>query len=119
MSSFLKSAFQLRKTERPALPVDGNIPRVLEEPWATLGPWQEAQHRMHNAATAPASQLKAGRETREDFPGFAAAGRTNNAPADINPTCHFREMFGKKCMSLAEVKKEKLEVLAFMGFGNS
>lgn len=82
MSSFLKSALQLHETQRPVLPVDGDIPRVPEEPWATTGPWQEAQHRTHTTATAPAAQLRAGRETHEDFPGFAAAHQTSKALAE-------------------------------------
>lgn len=82
MSSFLKSALQLHKTQRPVLPVDGDIPRVPEEPWATTGPWQEAQHRTHTTATAPAARLRAGRETHEDFPGFAAAHQTSKALAE-------------------------------------
>lgn len=76
MSSFLKSALQLRQTERPALPADSDIPGVPEEPWVTLEPWQEAQHQAHTTATAPASQTRAERVTHEDFPGFAAAGQT-------------------------------------------
>lgn len=71
MSSFLKSALQLYETQRPVLPVDGDIPRV-----------PEAQHRTHTTATAPAAQLRAGRETHEDFPGFAAAHQTSKALAE-------------------------------------
>ena len=82
MSSFLKSALQLHKTEGPALPVDGDILGVPEEPWATLGLWQATQHQVHTAATALASQPRDGRETRKDFPGFAAAGQTSNALAE-------------------------------------
>lgn len=39
MSSFLKSALQLHRTQRP---VDGDIPRVPEEPWATM--WHSEGH---------------------------------------------------------------------------
>lgn len=37
----------------------------------------------------------------------------------ISPTCNFTELFGKKCMFLAGVEKGKVEVPAFMDFGNS
>lgn len=100
MSSFLKSALQLHKTERPALPVDGDIPGVPEEPWATMRPWQEAQHQTSTAATAPASQPRAGRETHEDFPGFAAAGQTSNALAEHQSHLQlYRAVWKEMCVS--------------------
>lgn len=82
MSSFLKSALQLHKTERPVLPADGDIPGVPEEAWVTLGVWQDTQHQAHTTATAPASQMRAERDTHEDFSGFAADGQTSNALAE-------------------------------------
>lgn len=109
MNSFLKSALRLRKTERPALPVDGDTPGVPEELWATLGPREEAQHQMHTSATAPASQ-----------PGFPRLFCYWSAMPwqSINPTCDFTELFGKKHVCLAGVERRKVEVPAFMGFGN-